>query len=260
MVGCVSAAWPISSTGIGMSGREGRGPHQDRDDGRRSDRESEEEHGLVAVEGHPGVGQRVNFLWYQNYLDSEVLRTTRTAKRGVTIRRIVYWSCSLTQVAALRYSDTCGRRKSAWSHCRAISRWTSCSCPWTTDSKAKVEGWHTFCYSLDLVCSGFEVGVGHQLQESISFVDHVSAVHHNNSTGIGRFGREYRGSPDAILDGDEYTERFANCSRVRVPLLGRGEFPEGGSVELNRFWTLRDLSELVRNGKIWLCVRGPSRD
>ena len=56
-------------------------------------------------------------------------------------------------------------RKSARSHCRAISRWTSCSCLWTTDSKAKVEVWHSFCYSLDLFWSGFEVGVGHQLQE-----------------------------------------------------------------------------------------------
>ena len=52
LVGCVSAAWPISSTGIGMSGREGRGPP----DGRGSDRESEEENGLVAVEDHPGFG------------------------------------------------------------------------------------------------------------------------------------------------------------------------------------------------------------
>ena len=72
-------------------------------------------------------------------------------------------------------------------------------------------------------------------------------------------GSEHRGSPDAIPDCDNFSERFANCSRVRVLLLGGGEFPEGGSVELNRFWTLHDLSELVRNGKFWLCVRGPSR-
>ena len=57
LVGCVSAAWLISSTRIGMSGREGRGPPEDRDDGRGSDRESEEENGLVAVEDHPGFGQ-----------------------------------------------------------------------------------------------------------------------------------------------------------------------------------------------------------
>ena len=66
-----------------------------------------------------------------------------------------------------------------------------------------------------------------------------------------RFGRENRGSPDAIPDGDEYTKRFASCSRVRV-LLGGGEFPEGGS--------LHDLSELVRNGKIGIVcqdLQGP---
>ena len=57
MVGYVSAAWPISSTAIGMSGREGRGPPEDRDDGRRSDRESEEANGLAAVESHPGFGR-----------------------------------------------------------------------------------------------------------------------------------------------------------------------------------------------------------
>ena len=51
-------------------------------------------------------GVRVSFLWYQSYLDSEATRTTRTMKRGLTTRRIVYWSCSLTQEAALRYSDT----------------------------------------------------------------------------------------------------------------------------------------------------------
>ena len=100
------------------------------------------------------------------------------------------------------------------------------------------EGWHSFCYSLDLFCSGFEVGVGRQLRGSVSFVDYVSAIHQNSSTGIGRFGREYRGSPGAIPDSDKYTERFANCSRVRVSLLGESEFPDGGSVELNRFWTL----------------------
>ena len=61
LVGCVSAAWPISSTGIGMSGREGRGP-EDRDDGRRSDRESEEENGLVAVEDHPAF-DRLGAKW-----------------------------------------------------------------------------------------------------------------------------------------------------------------------------------------------------
>ena len=74
--------------------------------------------------------------------------------------------------------------------------------------KPKFEGWHFFCYSLDLFCSGFEVGVGHQLQESLSFVDYVLAVHQNSSTRIGRFGREYRGSPDAIPDGDKKTERW----------------------------------------------------
>ena len=57
LVGFVSAAWPISSTGIGMSGREGRGPPEDRDDGRRNEREREEENGLVAVEDHPGFGR-----------------------------------------------------------------------------------------------------------------------------------------------------------------------------------------------------------
>ena len=138
---------------------------------------------------------RVSFFWYQRYLDSEATRTTRTMKRGLINRRIVYWSCSLTQVAALRYSDTCGRRKSAWSHCRAISRWTSCSCPWTTDSEAKVEGWRPFCHSIDLFCSGFEVGVCYRLQESLSFVDYVLPFHRKSSAGIGRFRREYRGLP-----------------------------------------------------------------
>ena len=31
-------------------------------------------------------------------------------------------------------------------------------------------------------------------------MDYVLAVHQNSSTGIGRFGREYLGSPDAIPD------------------------------------------------------------
>ena len=69
---------------------------------------AKEENGLVAVEDHPGLadqgrnGVRVSFLWYQSYLDSEATRTTWTMKRGLTIRRIVYWSCPLSQVAALR--------------------------------------------------------------------------------------------------------------------------------------------------------------
>ena len=87
-------------------------------------------------------------------------------------------------------------------------------------------------------------------------MDYVLAVHQNSSTGIARFWRSYRGFPDAIPDGEKYTERFANCSRVRVPLLGGGYFPEGGSVELNLFWTLHDFSELVRKGKfLALCAR-----
>ena len=31
-------------------------------------------------------------------------------------------------------------------------------------------------------------------------MDYVLVVHQNSSTGIGRFGREFRGSPDAIPD------------------------------------------------------------
>ena len=56
-----------------------------------------------------------------------------------------------------------------------------------------------FC-SLDLFCSGFEVGVGHLLQELISSVGCVSAVHQISSTGIGMSGREDQCLPD---DGDD---------------------------------------------------------
>ena len=76
-------------------------------------------------------------LWYPSYFVSVAARATRAVKRDLTILRIVNWSCSRSRVAALHYSDTCVRRKFAWSHCRVTSRWTSCSCPWTTDSKAK---------------------------------------------------------------------------------------------------------------------------
>ena len=56
------------------------------------------------------------------------------------------------------------------------------------------------CCSLDLFCSGFEVGVGHLLQQPISSVGCVSAVHLVSSTGIGMSGREDRDPPD---DGDD---------------------------------------------------------
>ena len=48
--------------------------------------------------------------------------------------------------------------------------------------------------SLDLFCSGFEVGVGHLLQEPISSVGCAS-------TGIGMSGREDRDPPDDGEDG-----------------------------------------------------------
>ena len=57
-------------------------------------------------------------------------------------------------------------------------------------------------------------------------------------------------------DGDEYAERCADYSRMRVPPLGGGEMPEVGSVEINRGWTLNELSELVREGRnLALCAR-----
>ena len=155
---------------------------------------------VLADQGRNGV--RVSFLWYQNYLDSEATRTTRTMKRGLTIRRIVYWNCSLTQVAAALQQHM---RKSAWSHCRAISRWTSCSCPWTPKPKVRVGT--LFCYSLDFLCSGFEVGVGHQLQESISFVDYVFAVHQKHL----HWNRKVR----------ERISRFSRCCSPTVTSLQR---------------------------------------
>ena len=37
---------------------------------------------------------------------------------------------------ALQQCNVCARRKLAWSLCRATSRWTLLSCPWSTDPKA----------------------------------------------------------------------------------------------------------------------------
>ena len=56
-VGCVSAVHQISSTGIGMSGREARDPPDDGDDGRGGDRGNGGESGLAVAEVHPGNGR-----------------------------------------------------------------------------------------------------------------------------------------------------------------------------------------------------------
>ena len=57
-------------------------------------------------------------------------------------------------------------------------------------------------------------------------------------------------------DGDEYAERFADYSRMRVPSWVEAKIPEVGSVESNRGWTLNELSELVREGcNLALCAR-----
>ena len=62
---------------------------------------------------------------------------------------------------------------------------------------------NSYCCSLDLFCSGLEVGVGHLLQEPISSVGCVSAVHQISSTGIGMSGRE--DPPDDETTGEEVT-------------------------------------------------------
>ena len=68
---------------------------------------------------------------------------------------------------------------------------------------------NSYCCSLDLFCSGFEVGAGHLLQEPISSVSCVSAVHQISSTGIGVSGREGRDPPD-----DETTEEEVTVETV----------------------------------------------
>ena len=42
-------------------------------------------------------------------------------------------------------------------------------------------------------------------------------------------------------DGDKCAERFADYSRMRVPLLGGSEMPAVGSVKFNRGWTLNEI-------------------
>ena len=56
-VGCVSAVYQLSSTGIGMSRREDRDPPDDGDDGRGGDRGNGGEDGLAVAEVHPGLGR-----------------------------------------------------------------------------------------------------------------------------------------------------------------------------------------------------------
>ena len=55
-VGCVSVVRQISSTGIGMSGREDRDPPDGGDDERGGDRGNGGENGLAVAEVHPGNG------------------------------------------------------------------------------------------------------------------------------------------------------------------------------------------------------------
>ena len=50
-------------------------------------------------------------------------------------------------------------------------------------------------------------------------------------------------------DGDKYAEKFSDCSKMRVPLIGESESPKIESVEFSRGVTLNELSELVREGR-----------
>ena len=50
-------------------------------------------------------------------------------------------------------------------------------------------------------------------------------------------------------DGDKCAERFADYSRMRVPLLGGSEMPAVGSVKFNRGWTLNEIG--VSCGPQW---------
>ena len=146
-------------------------------------------------------------------------RTTQTMKRGLTIRRIVYWSCSLTQVAAVRSSDTCaggGNRLGRIVVPIRAGRPVLVHKLLTPKPKLRV-GTSSVAASTCFVLVMKSVLVT-SFKSPISFVDHVLAVHQNSSTGSGRFGREHCSFPDAILDGDKYTERFADCSRVRPKL------------------------------------------
>ena len=59
---------------------------------------------------------------------------------------------------------------------------------------------NSHCCSLDLFSSRFEVGVDHLLQEPISSVDCVSAVHQISSAGIGMSGRQ---NHDPLEGGDD---------------------------------------------------------
>ena len=77
----------------------------------------------------------VILLRYPSYLVLEVVRATRAMKRDLTIPRTTYWSYSRSQVAVQHHNDTCEKRRLAWSHCRATSRWTFCSCPLIGDPK-----------------------------------------------------------------------------------------------------------------------------
>ena len=55
-VGCVSASHQISSTGIGMPGRENHDAPDDGDDRRGGDRRHGGENGLAVAEVRPGTG------------------------------------------------------------------------------------------------------------------------------------------------------------------------------------------------------------
>ena len=78
-------------------------------------------------------------LLYPSYLVLEVVRATRAMKRDLTIPRTTCWSSSRSRVAVQHLNDTCEKRRLAWSHCRATSRWTFCSCPWTGAPKTLVD-------------------------------------------------------------------------------------------------------------------------
>ena len=96
--------------------------------------------------------------------------------------------------------------------------------------------------SLDLSCSGFEVGVGHLLQEPISSVGCVSAVHQISSTGIGMSGREDRDLPDDGEDGRGADRGNGGRSGLAVAEVHPGFGRPGGRVARN---VIRDDARLL---------------
>ena len=92
---------------------------------------------------------------------------------------------------------------------------------------------NSYCCSIDLFCSGFEVGVGHLLQESISSVGCVSAVHQIGSTRIGVSGRDDRDPPDDGDDGRGGDRRNRGESDLAVAEVHPGIGRPGGRTARN---------------------------